>query len=52
MCRKIIEELEALNNQHKKHVLIISLDSFYKKLSSDELQKAERGDINLDHPES
>jgi uridine kinase len=54
VCRKIIEELEALNNDHKnQHVLIISLDSFYKKLSNDELIKAERGDPpNLDHPDS
>lgn len=52
VCRKIIDELEILNDQHKKQVLIISLDSFYKKLNVDELQKAEKGDHNLDHPES
>jgi uridine kinase len=52
VCKKIIEELEQLNNQHKKHVLVISLDSFYKNLNNDELHKAERGDHNLDHPES
>lgn len=52
VCRKIIDELEILNDQHKKNVLIISLDSFYKKLNIDEMQKAERGDHNLDHPES
>ena len=52
VCKKMIEEIEKLNVQHKKQVLVISLDSFYKKLSTDELPKAERGDINLDHPES
>lgn len=52
VCKKIIEELEKLNNQHKKHVLVISLDSFYKNLNNEELFKAERGDHNLDHPES
>lgn len=52
VCKKIIEELEVLNSKHKKQVLIISLDSFYKNLNSDELIKAERGDHNLDHPES
>jgi uridine kinase len=52
VCKKIIEELEKLNIQHKKHVLIISLDSFYKKLSPDELSKAERGEHNLDHPQA
>lgn len=50
VCKKIIQELEKLNSQHPKHILIISLDSFYKKLSDDELAKAERGDLNLDHP--
>ena len=52
LFKKIIEELEKLNYQHKKHVLVISLDSFYKNLNTDELFKAERGDHNLDHPES
>ena len=51
-CKKIIEELAQLNNQHKKHILIVSLDSFYKKLSNEERSKAERGDHNLDHPGS
>lgn len=52
VCRKIIDDLENLDKQHKKQVLIISLDSFYKVLSNEELLKAERGDHNLDHPES
>jgi len=52
VCRKIIDDLENLNKQHKKQVLIISLDSFYKVLSNEEILKAERGDHNLDHPDS
>ena len=52
VCKKIIEELSKLNHQHKKHILVISLDSFYKKLSNDELNRAERGDHNLDHPQA
>jgi uridine kinase len=51
VCRKIINELELLNDKHKKQVLIISLDSFYKRLTPEQLQKAERGALNLDHPE-
>ena len=51
VCRKIIDDLENLNKQHKKQVLIISLDSFYKVLSNEEILKAERGDHNLDHPD-
>ncbi len=47
VCKKIIEELSKLNNQHKKHILVLSLDSFYKKLSNDELNRAEKGDHNL-----
>lgn len=33
-------------------MLIISLDSFYKKLTAEQIQKAERGALNLDHPDS
>lgn len=51
VCRKIIDDLENLNKQHKKQVLIISLDSFYKVLNNEEILKAERGDHNLDHPD-
>ncbi|CAF0936119.1 unnamed protein product [Brachionus calyciflorus] len=50
VCKKIIQELALLNNQHQKHVLVISLDSFYKPLSQDELVRLERGELNLDHP--
>lgn len=50
VCKKIISELSKLNNQHPKHILVISLDSFYKRLSPDEMHKAERGELNLDHP--
>lgn len=50
VCKKIIEELAKLNNQYQKHVLVISLDSFYKPLNQEELLKLERGELNLDHP--
>lgn len=50
VCKKIIEELAKLNNQYQKHVLVISLDSFYKPLNQEELLKSERGELNLDHP--
>ncbi|RNA27102.1 uridine-cytidine kinase 2 [Brachionus plicatilis] len=50
VCKKIIEELAKLNSQYQKHVLVISLDSFYKPLSPEELLKLERGELNLDHP--
>lgn len=50
VCKNIIQELEKLNSQHPKHILVLSLDSFYKKLTPDELVKAERGELNLDHP--
>ncbi len=51
VCRKIIDEIDLINHEHKKQILIISMDSFYKKLSGEDLHKAEKGDINLDHPE-
>jgi uridine kinase len=51
-CKKIIEELGQLNSQNKKHILVISLDSFYRKLSNEDRSKAERAELNLDHPEA
>ncbi len=51
VCRKIIDEIDLINHEHKKQILIISMDSFYKKLSDEDLQKAEKGELNLDHPE-
>jgi uridine kinase len=50
VCKKIIDELAVLNKDLEKRVLIISLDSFYKRLSEEDRQRAERHDINLDHP--
>ena len=52
VCKKIIDELTQLNIKHKKKIVIISLDSFYKPLSDEQLAKAERGEYNLDHPDS
>ena len=52
VCRKIIEELAKLNKEHPKHVLILSLDSFYKRLSDEERARAERHELNLDHPDA
>jgi uridine kinase len=53
VCRKIINEINLINHtQTNKQILIISMDSFYKKLSDEDLQRAEKGEINLDHPES
>jgi len=52
VCKKIIDELSELNQANDKHILVISLDSFYKQLTGDELSRAERGDHNLDHPDS
>lgn len=50
VCRKIIEHLAELNQDHKKQILIISFDSFYKTLSPDEQLKVQRGEHNFDHP--
>jgi uridine kinase len=50
VCKKIIEELAVLNKDLEKRVLVISLDSFYKRLSEEDRLRAERHDINLDHP--
>ena len=52
VCKKIVEQLAQLNNEHKKQIMIISFDSFYRHLTSDEQLKAQRGEHNFDHPTS
>ena len=52
VCKKIVEQLAQLNNEHKKQIMIISFDSFYKHLTPDEQLKAQRGEHNFDHPSS
>jgi uridine kinase len=52
VCTTIVKELEKLNVEHKKSVLVISMDSFYRQLSGSQLKRAEVGDFNLDHPDS
>ena len=44
MARKIIEAL------HVDWVSILSMDSFYKVLTSDQHEKAARNEYNFDHP--
>lgn len=52
VCETIIVELGKLGNMQAKQVLVISLDSFYRTLSADNLKRAEHGEFNLDHPDS
>jgi uridine kinase len=52
VCKKIVEQLAQLNNEHKKQIMIISFDSFYRHLTPDEQLKAQRGEHNFDHPTS
>jgi len=54
VCKKIIEQLAELNQESNKQILVISFDSFYKKLSGEEQAKLQRGTIdhNFDHPSS
>jgi uridine kinase len=52
VCKKILDQLTQLNIDHMKQILIINFDSFYKKLSNEEQQKALRGEHNFDHPSS
>ena len=51
VCQKIMEQL----GQHKvdckkQQVVIVSMENFYRPLSEDDRQLAERGLYNFDHP--
>lgn len=49
VCKKIVELLEksAVCGQR---VVTISQDSFYKTLDEDEIDRADMGEYNFDHP--
>ncbi|KAF4529759.1 hypothetical protein B566_EDAN017908 [Ephemera danica] len=51
VCKRIIEKLELQNlDQTQRQVVCISQDSFYRELTPEEKQKAEKGQFNFDHP--
>uniref|UniRef100_A0A0K0DD14 uridine/cytidine kinase n=1 Tax=Angiostrongylus cantonensis TaxID=6313 RepID=A0A0K0DD14_ANGCA len=47
---KIMERLETLNQDKKKQVITIPMESFYKELNAEERIKAEIGEYDFDHP--
>ena len=49
VCKKIMEQLGQLDSSHKR-VVMLSQDSFYKKLDAKDKKLANRGDYNFDHP--
>uniref|UniRef100_A0A914CM70 Uridine kinase n=1 Tax=Acrobeloides nanus TaxID=290746 RepID=A0A914CM70_9BILA len=49
VCARIMEQLGAL----RKRVITIAQDSFYRDLLTDEeIEKAQRGEFNFDHPDA
>ncbi|VDK43510.1 unnamed protein product [Anisakis simplex] len=49
VCARIIERL---GKEHKRRVVAISQDSFYRDLTEEEGLRAKRGDFNFDHPDA
>lgn len=49
VCKKIMEQLGQQDSSQKR-VVMLSQDSFYKKLDSKEKKLADKGDYNFDHP--
>lgn len=49
VCKKIMEQLEK-EDFGQKRVVMLSQDSFYKKLDSTQQKQAYRGEYNFDHP--
>ena len=49
VCRKIMEALEQVNSAHQR-VVMISQDAFYKNLNRSEIERANMGEYNFDHP--
>lgn len=49
VCHKIMQQLELADN-NKKRVVVVSQDSFYKKIESRDRKLVNQGDYNFDHP--
>lgn len=49
VCARIMEKLGMA---HKRRVVAVSQDSFYRKLTDEEIKKANRGEFNFDHPDA
>ena len=51
VCQKIIEQLGVGLTNHERKVSMLSQDSFYKDLTSEEHCLAATDDYNFDHPD-
>lgn len=53
VCKRIMEKLGQVNkDQAERQVVCISQDSFYRELTCAEIQKADKGLFNFDHPDA
>ncbi|XP_044259882.1 uridine-cytidine kinase isoform X1 [Tribolium madens] len=53
VCKRIMEKLGQVDVDHtQRQVVCISQDSFYRDLTPSEIQKAEKGLFNFDHPDA
>lgn len=51
VCERIMEQLGQVDSSQKR-VVMLSQDSFYKKLDSKEKKLANKGEYNFDHPDA
>lgn len=42
--------MDRLSQQHRRQVITLAQDSFYRELTAEESKKAEKGMFNFDHP--
>lgn len=49
VCARIMEKL---GRAHKRQVIAIPQDAFYRNLTEEESKKASRGEFNFDHPDA
>jgi len=55
VCEKIMENIRDFqlgSKEAEKHILHISQECFYRDLSREESEKANRGEFNFDHPDA
>jgi len=53
VCDNIMKQLgQESVSEHLRHVTTVSQDSFYRDLTPEEHERAQRGEYNFDHPDS
>ena len=52
VCHAVMSQISSSSGGDSSQVVLISMDSFYRVLSEDALERAYAGEYNFDHPDA